>query len=295
MRYLTLGATFALLIICVPKSSSAAAMQDYPPGSYQQSCKNVGMRGDDLVARCKDTRGHYHDTSLDHADSCWGDISNNNGHLVCDRNGTLPAGSYSQTCQDIRVRWGVLRARCQTRDRGWVDTSLEAFSRCNGSIENYDGQLRCASGGGSDWDRDHDGNRNHDGDRNDDRDRDRGYGPRGSYTQTCRNIQTQGRSVRAVCQTIGGDWVTTGLDDYDRCVGDIVNDNGRLECTRRGGRTVPSGTYAQTCRNVYVRGDILRAMCQTRDGRWNWSELRKWDDCRGGIVNENGNLRCVRY
>jgi hypothetical protein len=38
----------------------------------------------------------------------------------------------------------------------------------------------------------------------------------------------------------------------------------------------------------------LRAQCQERDGGWRWSELHDWDDCRRGIVNENGNLRCVR-
>ena len=116
MRYLTLVAMFAMMFFCRPRISSAVAMDDYPPGTYQQSCKNIGMRGDDLRARCKDTRGHYHDTSLDHADRCWGDISNNDGRLVCDRNGTLPSGTYTQTCQDVRVRWNVLRARCRNRD-----------------------------------------------------------------------------------------------------------------------------------------------------------------------------------
>ncbi|MGC2694529.1 MAG: CVNH domain-containing protein, partial [Candidatus Angelobacter sp.] len=268
MRYLMLVGAWAMLIFCQPKSSSAVAMDDYPPGTYRQSCKNIGMRGDDLYARCRDNRGHWRNASLDGADRCWGDISNNDGRLVCDRNGTLPSGSYSQTCQDVRVRWNVLQARCQNRDGRWVDTSLESFARCNGRIENFDGQLRCAPDRD---DRDRDGDR----DRDRDHDGDRGYGPRGSYTQTCRDVQTQGRSLRAVCQTVGGNWVPTSIDDYDRCVGEIVNDNGRLDCTRPGGRVVPRGSYVQTCRNVYVRGDNLRAMCQDRDGRWVWSELHE--------------------
>lgn len=312
MRYLMLLAFLATLVFYRPQNSNAVAAStdwdDYPPGTYQQTCKNIGMRGDDLVARCRDARGHWRNAALDRPDACWGDISNNNGHLVCDRNGSLPAGSYSQTCRDVRVRWNVLLARCQDRDGGWRDTSLEAFGRCNGRIENIDGQLRCAGYGDRDRDRDddrdrdrdrdrdHDGDRDrdHDGDRDRDRDRDRGYAPQGSYSQTCRDIQTQGRSLRAVCQTMGGNWVATSINDYDRCVGEIVNDDGRLECTRPGGRIVPGGSYSQTCRNIYVRGDNLRAMCQARDGRWLWSELRDWDDCRGGITNENGNLRCVR-
>ena len=91
-----------------------------------------------------------------------------------------------------------------------------------------------------------------------------------------------------------GDWVETSLNGVHQCVGDIVNDDGRLECTRRGGRVVPAGSYSQSCRNIYVRGDNLRAMCQNREGQWVWSELRDWDDCRRGIQNDDGRLRCNR-
>ena len=316
MRYLMLVALFAMLILSRPKTSSAVAMDNYPAGTYQQSCKDINIRGDDLRARCKDNRGRYHDSMLDAADRCWGDIANTNGHLVCEKNGTLPSGAYAQTCRDVRVRYGILRARCQDRNGGWPDTSLDSFSRCNGAIENIDGQLRCVANRDHDHDEDrdrdhdrhgdhdrdgdrgrdedHDRHGDHDGDRDRDHDGDRGYAPRGSYSQTCREIHAQGNSLRAICQTVGGNWVGSTLNDYDRCVGEIVNDNGRLECTRRGGRVVPAGSYAQSCHNVYVRGDNLRAMCQSRDGRWVWSELHDWDDCRGGIVNENGNLRCVR-
>jgi CVNH domain len=304
MRYLMLVALFAMLILSRPKTSSAVAMDERPAGTYQQSCKDINMRGDDLRARCKDNRGRYHDAMLDAADRCWGDIANTDGRLICEKNGTLPSGGYAQTCRDVRVRYGFLRAHCQNREGGWVDTSLESFSRCNGAIENIDGQLRCVAShdhdhdGDRDRDRDHDRDGDHDrhGDRDGDRDRDgdHGYAPRGSYSQSCREIHAQGNSLRAVCETVGGNWVATSINDYDRCVGEIVNDDGRLDCTRRGGRLVPAGSFSQSCRNVYVRGDNLRAMCQNRDGRWVWSELHDWDDCRRGIVNENGNLRCVR-
>jgi hypothetical protein len=269
-------------------------MDEYPSGSYQQSCRDISMRGDDLQARCRDERGRYHNSLLDGADRCWGDIANSNGHLICAKYSALPTGSFTQSCRDIRVRFNVLSARCQNRDGQWLDTSLEAAYRCEGQIANVDGHLRCANSRGDDNDRDRDQNRDRDRDQNRDRDGDRNYGPRGSYSQTCRDIEIQGDSLRAVCQNMGGGWAETALRDYGRCVGDIVNDNGRLECTRPGGRTLPSGNFMQSCRNAYVRGDNLRAMCQDRDGRWVWSELHEWDDCRGGIVNENGNLRCVR-
>jgi hypothetical protein len=265
---------------------------DNPPGSYQQSCKNVDVRGDDLRARCKDVYGHYHDSVLDHADRCWGDIGNNNGNLVCQKNGAMPRGSFVQSCRDVRVRWNVLMARCQNREGRWVDTSLEQFSRCNSEISNEDGQLRC----GREWGRDRDRDWDRDRDRDHDRDYDRGRGnePRGSYTQTCREVRTRGDDLTAVCQNMNGQWVGSTLDGYNRCAGEIVNDDGRLECTRRGGRLVPAGSYSQSCRNVYVRGDVLRAQCQARDGGWRWSQLDDWDDCRRGIQNDDGRLRCNR-
>ena len=295
MRYLTLAGVLIVIVLSIPAKSSATAMDD-PAGSYQQSCKNISVRGDDLRARCKDVYGRYHDTVLDHADRCWGDISNNNGNLVCEHGAGMPTGSFSQSCRDIRLRWNVLWARCETRDGHWVETSYPQVAQCRDGITNQDGQLRCGAGRGywdRDRDRDHDGDRERDGDRDRDRDRGRNW-PRGSYLQTCRDIHTRGDDLTAVCETANGNWTATTLDGYDRCVGEIVNDDGRLECTRRGGRVVPAGSYSQTCRNVYVRGDVLRAQCQDRDGRWLWSQLNDWDDCRRGIENLNGQLRCNR-
>jgi len=279
MQYLTLVGAVVMIALWRPAVPSAMALDD-PPGTYQQTCKNISVRGDDLRARCMDTYGRYHDTVLDHADRCWGDISNNNGNLVCTQSGE-PRGSFTQTCRDISVRWGVLRARCQTRDNQWLDTSLQGYGRCTSDISNENGQLRCGGSGGNYGGNYGGGN----------------YGrnvPGGSYTQTCREIRTHGNGLTAVCQTVGGDWVRTTLDHYNRCAGEIVNDDGNLQCTRRGGRLVPAGSYSQSCRNVYVRGDYLRAQCQSRDGRWLWSQLNEWDDCRRGIENDDGRLRCSR-
>jgi len=287
MKYWTLLAAGVVAILWRPATAGAVAI-DNPPGSYQQSCKNISVHGDDLRARCKDNYGNYRDTVLDHADRCWGDISNNNGNLVCNNQGSGygggPRGSFTQTCRDISVRWNVLRARCQNRDGQWVETSLDQYSRCKSEITNEDGQLRCGYAGRG-WGRDHD----RDGD-----DRGRGYAPRGSYAQTCRDIRTHGNNLSAICQNVNSQWIGSTLNNFDRCSGDIVNDDGRLDCTRRGGRLVPAGTYSQTCRNVYVRGDTLRAECQNTGGGWNWSQLNDWDDCRRGIENDDGRLRCNR-
>lgn len=278
MRYGTMLGTFAVLALVVwaPNPANAA---DQPPGSYLATCRNVKMRGDSLYARCQNTSGGWNSSSLADVYRCTGDIANVNGSLTCDQSKGLPAGDYAASCRDMRMRFGWLYAHCQTTDGNWVDTSLPA-GRCNGGISNINGQLTCTNISAQDWDRG--GNIG------------RLYGPRGSYRETCRDIQVSRNRLRARCQTASGNWVNTALDNYGSCAGDIVNDNGQLGCTRSSGRGVPRGDYGQTCRNIYVRGDTLRAQCQTRDSQWVWSQLNDWDSCRSGIVNDNGQLVCRR-
>jgi CVNH domain len=280
MRYAALAIfTFAVVLSC--------PAQDIPPGSYRDSCRSIKMHHDRLQAKCQTSQGNWVHTDLDDVDRCVGDITNVEGQLTCNKNGAPPQGSYMQTCRDVRARYNTLWARCETSNGQWINTSLDNFSQCPGGIVNIEGQLRCGGyGRDRDYDRDHDGDRDHNW---------RGGGqPRGSYEQSCRDISVQGDRLRARCQTSDGRWLDAALDDFDRCVGDIVNYEGRLGCTRRGGRSVPQGTYSQTCRQIYVDGDFLRAQCETRDGHWTWTQLNDWDGCRSGIVNLNGQLHCDR-
>ncbi|HEV3036439.1 MAG TPA: CVNH domain-containing protein [Candidatus Angelobacter sp.] len=280
MRYPIMLGTITLVMLLGIGKSNAAAWDNPPRGSYQSSCKNIKVRGDVLYARCKNYDNHWVDTQLNDYDRCGGDISNTGGQLTCggggQGGGSYPSGDYTQTCRDISVRGNTLRARCQTGNGDWNDAYLDSYDRCRNGISNINGQLRCNGSG--------------DGDR--DYDRGRGRAPRGSYSQTCRDIGVRGDTLYAECDTGNGDWRRASLNHYDDCSGEIVNDNGQLDCTHRGGRQVPRGTYSQTCRNIYVRGDKLRASCQTGDGGWNWSQLDDWDDCRGGIVNDRGHLVC---
>jgi len=145
-----------------------------------------------------------------------------------------PGGSYRQTCRDVSVRGSTLYATCQDQGGNWRNTELRDFDRCNGEIQNLNGNLSCSGGngpGGYYGDRDRD--RDHDRDR--DRDRDRygnGYnGPPGSYTQTCQNIQVDGNTLRASCQKRNGKMKNTSLRNFRGCR-DIQNDNGKLRCTR---------------------------------------------------------------
>jgi hypothetical protein len=54
-----------------------------PPGSYQQSCRDIVVRGEALAAFCRAHDGRDRETVLDNVRRCRSDISNNDGRLFC--------------------------------------------------------------------------------------------------------------------------------------------------------------------------------------------------------------------
>lgn len=56
----------------------------------------------------------------------------------------------------------------------------------------------------------------------------------------------------------------------------------------------PTGSYQQSCRDIYAEWDVLAATCRTRRGDWNYTTLADYRDCEGDISNVNGRLTCVR-
>ncbi|HSK44805.1 MAG TPA: CVNH domain-containing protein [Candidatus Binatia bacterium] len=299
-------------LLFVLAGASAGLAQSAPPGSYQQTCRDIGVRGDVLTARCQDTGGNWRNAQMRDISYCNGDITNDNGALRCNSSagtyqgsddgggyynqGGIPGGSYTQTCQDVRIRGNDLEARCQSTDGGWRTTRLSSFDRCGGDIANANGNLRCTgSGYGYGGRRDDDDDRGYVG----------GHQGNNSYTQTCRDVRRRGDTLEAVCQSRDGDWHQTTLNDYRDCRGQIVNDGGNLRCDNsnysnvggwhggyRGG--IPRGSYAQTCQNVRASGDDLMASCQRGNGGWRDTKLDDYQGCRSDIVNDNGRLRCGR-
>lgn len=131
----------------------------------------------------------------------------------------MPNGTYQQSCQNIRMNGGRLEARCQKKDGGWRNTSIDSRG-CRGQIVNDDGNLRCSNSGGWQGDRDRDHDRG-------------GYWqggmPRGTYQQTCQNVGRNGDRLMARCQRKDGGWRDTSID-FRGCRGEIVNDDGNLRC-----------------------------------------------------------------
>jgi hypothetical protein len=68
--------------------SLAAYAQAPPPGSYQQSCRDVRMQGSTLSAVCRRANGRGDQVTALNVAHCVGDIGNNNGQLIC--NGGQP-------------------------------------------------------------------------------------------------------------------------------------------------------------------------------------------------------------
>jgi hypothetical protein len=54
--------------------------------------------------------------------------------------------------------------------------------------------------------------------------------PQGSYLQSCQQIGMQGDTLFAVCRTMDGREQRTSLPQVSRCVGEIGNNNGNLQC-----------------------------------------------------------------
>jgi hypothetical protein len=160
---LTLGAS---LILAACTIGTVQAQSYAPAGSYQQSCQNIRVRGDELRAECTNTSGQYVRSSLA-LNACGnGDIANYNGQLTCARTGGygrgagyygrgngyynggswsgIPGGSYQQSCTNARMNGSVLVANC-TNDGGRSVRSFLDMSRCGRSddVANIDGQLRC--------------------------------------------------------------------------------------------------------------------------------------------------------
>lgn len=285
----------ALAVMFVVGLGIASNAQSNPPGSYQQTCRNIDFHDDVLVANCQDSTGRWQSAQLRDVQSCRSDIINDDGALRCSRSGGvaagLPGGSYTQSCQDVRQHGDDLEARCPTANGDWKDTKLDDYNKCRGEIVNDNGKLRCITGvygspgapvGAYQS----------------------GYGApasafSGPYTQNCKDIKSHGDDLEARCKTVNGDWRNTKLDDYRKCHGQIINDDGNLKCVAAVGRVGypgnwPAGSYTQSCDSIRIEGDDLKAHCQTRDGGSRDSKLDDFQKCKSDIINDDGKLHCER-
>jgi len=77
------AASLATLLLAGIGWSAPALAQAVPQGTYLQSCADVGVRGDTLIATCRTRDGREQRSALTGLRRCVGDIGNNNGILQC--------------------------------------------------------------------------------------------------------------------------------------------------------------------------------------------------------------------
>ncbi len=122
--------------------------------------------------------------------------------------------------------------------------------------------------------------------------------PQGSYLRSCSNPSVQGDTLVANCRRSDGREQRTSLSGVSRCVGDIGNNNGNLQCSTGGSQggggsaAPPRGSYQQSCTDAALRGNTLTARCRARDGGYRQTTLPDIRQCRGDIGNNDGRLFC---
>lgn len=69
--------------------------------------------------------------------------------------------------------------------------------------------------------------------------------PSGSYLRSCTGAMLRGHTLVTTCRREDGREQRTSLPDVRRCVGEIGNNNGNLQCTYGGGRAGPGPGYEE--------------------------------------------------
>jgi hypothetical protein len=125
----------------------------------------------------------------------------------------------------------------------------------------------------------------------------------------------EGSTLYASCRNSNGQWQSASLPDFQRCSGDIGNNDGTLRCDMRRNEYqpapqaneyrpapqnnwqngVPGGSYAQTCRDIRTNGNTLEATCDTGNGDWTRSALQDINQCKPETIqNIYGRLECTK-
>ena len=194
-----------VLVLSAVSSLYAMAQSKIPEGSYKKTCKNMHVVGDFLIANCENEKGEWINTKIN-MDYCVRDIRNENGVLKCKQKPAPkpPAGSYTNSCRDIKVQGKQLKAICKNRNGKWKSTSIN-FKKCDKKISNDNGQLVCGKAGGG------------------------GKLPPGSYKDSCKNIYKEGNILEADCKNRNGKWKHSSIR-FKECKRGLWNDNGKLRC-----------------------------------------------------------------
>lgn len=241
----------------------ASQTRPTPSGSYRLSCTGIVATATTLIGKCLGLNGDRFATALPGYANCSGDIRNRDGRLYCTTANVLPAGSWAKSCIDAVVQGDALAASCKDGSGNFRRTNLIGFATCNaGSIANNAGTLVCS----------------------------RGTIPAGSYQASCRMFQRKGTELYAQCRQRDNDWVNSSIKRADLCTGPIGNDDGVMKCAN--GRTLPQGSYRDSCRAWFADGPDLVASCEGKDDEHMPTRLANFAACKNRPYNKDGKLTC---
>jgi hypothetical protein len=87
--------------------------------------------------------------------------------------------------------------------------------------------------------------------------------PHGSYQASCTDARIEGDALVARCRAMDGREARSALADVRRCVGDIGNNNGSLQCNMGGTAAAPGPGYgsgqADRCGGLHRESEELSA------------------------------------
>src|ERR1700722_11531502 len=75
----------AVLLSAATNAQPVSAQTYLPQGSWQDSCRNAHMRGSTLSAQCRADDDSWVRSTLDYGQCSNGQVSNQNGQLICER------------------------------------------------------------------------------------------------------------------------------------------------------------------------------------------------------------------
>jgi len=261
MHNLTMAGLIGLTMLL---GSASAAAQQAPSGSYQQTCREIGMNGNTLFATCQDTGGNWRSSQLPEVQSCSSQIVNDNGSLRCERSGNWRGDRGGDFDRD-RDNGRYPNPRRDDDDRG-------PYGNGNYGNGQYTGQY-----GGPDFTATCRDIRNN-GTRIDARCQKRDGGWRST---TLKNADQCGGQI-------------INDDGRLRCGAGVSGGYNGQYPGQYGVNGGPGGDYVRTCRDIRNNGNRIDATCQTRDGDWRRTTLENINQCSSSIVNDDGHLRCGR-